>query len=186
MPSTFHGLTHLTIITSSKVGTMSSSYRGGSQDSHRSSTPGIHSPHLEEEDNPGQGGALESGHSCRSQPHSQTAVGQGLGCWEGPCGVIHHSLRRHLWRACGAQARCQVRWSPEAPAMGALGSPAAWAEEQMTDREALQHSPSGTQTSLSLGSKSPPSWCPELPPGLLLARCPLRPRARKGLVDGGG
>lgn len=35
--------------------------------------------------------------------------------------------------------------------MGALGSPAAWTEEQTTDREALQHSPSGTQASLSPG-----------------------------------
>lgn len=70
--------------------------------------------------------------------------------------------------------------------MGALGSPAAQAEEQTADREALQYSPSEMQASLSPGSKSPPSWCPELPPGLLAARCPLRLRARKRLVDGGG
>lgn len=69
----------------------------GAKSSYWSSTLGIHSPHLEEEDNLGQRGALASGHSCRSQPHGQTAVGQG-----GGAGKVHVGLHIiHSGDICG-------------------------------------------------------------------------------------
>lgn len=64
--------------------------------------------------------------------------------------------------------------------MGALGSPAAWTEEQTTDREALQHSPSRTQASLSPGFQISSFLVPRAPSWPAPGQKPTKAESQEG------
>lgn len=81
--------------------------------------------------------------------------------------------------ACGAQAQCQVV-EPRGACNGGSGLTSCLDRGADNRQGSLAtQSIRDRRPAFPRGSKSPPSWCPELPPGLLLARSPLRPRARE-------